>query len=210
MERKITKPTRTLPEAYTPVGTIDLEKDWRALVAVNVLALLLLFCFGELFYRVLTWIRPSDYQRGMVVQAGNTLDALILVGILLVLMAVMVVLHEALHGFCFWGFTRVQPRFAFKGAYAYAALPDWFLPRGQYLVTALAPFFGITILGLLLLAVAPPSWFLAVLVVMVFNASGAAGDLVVAGWLLLQPPGTYVQDRGDSVSFYKPANTPLS
>ncbi|HTX80445.1 MAG TPA: DUF3267 domain-containing protein [Longilinea sp.] len=198
------KPTLTLPEGYLPVATIDLSKDWRALVAVNVLALALLFVFSALFYQTLIWIRPSDYALGLVVQAGSTLEMLELVGILLILLAVMVIIHEVLHGICFWGFTRVRPRFAFKGAYAYAALPDWFLPRGQYLLTALAPFFGITLIGLVLLAIAPPAWFLSILVVMVFNASGAAGDLVVAGWLLFLPSNTYVQDRGDAVSFYKP------
>jgi len=204
VERDDLKPTLTLPETYAPVGTIDLSKDWRALVAVNVLALVLLFCFGALFYQALIWLRPSDYSLGLIVQAGSTLEALSLVGILLVLLAVMVIIHEALHGVCFWGFTRVRPHFAFKGAYAYAALPDWFLPRGQYLVTAMAPFVGITLLGLVMLVIVPPAWFLAILVVMVFNASGAAGDLVVAGWLLFLPPGTYVRDRGDAVSFYRP------
>lgn len=204
MENKVLKPTRALPEGYAQAGTIDLSKDWRAFIVVNVLALALLLVFSALFYQVLIWIRPLDYALGLVVQAGSTLEMLELVGILLILLAVMVIIHEALHGICFWMFTRVRPRFAFKGAYAYAALPDWFLPRGQYLVTALAPFFGITLLGMILLAVVPPAWFLGVLVVMVFNASGAAGDLVVAGWLLFLPPGTYVQDRGDAVSFYKP------
>jgi hypothetical protein len=204
VEHNALKPTHTLPESYIPAGTIDLSKDWRALVAVNVLALVLLFIFGALFYQALIWLRPSDYQLGLIIQAGSTLEALGLVGVLLVLLAVMVIIHEALHGVCFWGFTHVRPIFAFKGAYAYAALPDWFLPRGQYLVTAVAPFFGITLLGLVLLAVVPPAWFLAILVVMIFNASGAAGDLVVAGWLLFLPSRTYVQDHGDAISFFKP------
>ena len=70
-------------------------------------------------------------------------------------MLVMIVLHEGLHGLFFWLFTREKPKFAFKGFYAYAAMPDWYLPKKEYLITALAPLVGITLLGVLGLALLP-------------------------------------------------------
>jgi len=47
----------------------------------------------------------------------------------------------------FWVFTRSRPVFGLRGWYAFAAAPGWFLTRGQYLVTILAPFLILSVLG---------------------------------------------------------------
>ncbi len=56
---------------------------------------------------------------------------------LLGVLIVTLVLHELVHGLCFWSFTRDRPRFGWKLIYAYAAAPGWYLPRGRYLTVAL-------------------------------------------------------------------------
>jgi hypothetical protein len=116
----------------------------------------------------------------------------------------MILLHEVIHGLFFWLYTHQRPIFAFKGAYAYAAAPDWYLPRNKYVVVGLSPLILISLAGLLLLTIAPLSFFPSILIAMIFNAAGAVGDLIVVGWLLLQQPDSLVRDYGDMFTVYQP------
>jgi hypothetical protein len=122
----------------------------------------------------------------------------------LVLTFLMIVVHELIHGLFFWLFTRERPTFGFKGAYAYAAAPDWYMPRNQYAIVGLAPLVLMTLAGLVLLPVIPVWAIPALLFVVVTNAAGAVGDIAVVGWLLLQPRATLVNDIGDAVTLYRP------
>ncbi len=198
------QPTQTLPETYHPIGTIDLSKNFRLLVWMNVLGLGLFVVSGWLFVQITYWLRPNEAPQALAIAIAGLPGALQVIIVVVVLYAGMVLLHEALHGLFFWLFTGGRPVFAFKGAYAYAAAPDWFLPRNMYFVTAVAPLVGISLLGVTALAFGPSSWFLPALVVLITNAGGAAGDLWVAGWLLRQPSNCYANDRGDGVTLYLP------
>ena len=196
------KPTQTLPENYRPIGTFDLSNNFRLLVWMNVLGLGVYILSGWLFIQILSWLRPNEAEPALAAGIAGLQDILgTLVG-LVILYAVVILLHEALHGVFFWLYTHKRPVFAFKGAYAYAAAPEWFLPRNVYFVTAVAPLVGISLMGLAMFAVVPPSWFLPVLAALIINAGGAAGDLWVAGWLLRQPPACYANDRGDAITLY--------
>ena len=64
---------------------------------------------------------------------------------------------------------------------------------------------GITLLGFLMIAVIPPAWIPAVLVVMTLNAAGSVGDMTVAAWLLRAPAGSLANDQGDAFNLYIPA-----
>ena len=55
------------------------------------------------------------------------------------------VVHELIHGLFFWLFTGSAPRYGLGLSYAYAAAPDWYIPRRKYQVTGLAP---VVIIGL--------------------------------------------------------------
>jgi hypothetical protein len=195
-------PTQILPPDYHSIGAIDLKDNGRALLWLNVLGLLLFFLSGFIFVMVLAWLRPDETGPVLALDLGSAASVLQAALAFLALYALMIVLHEAIHGLFFWLYTRQRPVFAFKWSYAYAAAPSWYLPRNQYLVTAISPFVGISALAVLLMAFVPAAWFLPILVVATGNASGAIGDLWVAGWLLRQPPACYAQDRGDSVTLY--------
>ncbi len=196
------KPTRTLPEAYNPIGTFDLAKDFRLLVWMNVLGLGIYILSGLLFIQVLHWLRPAEAGPALVGGMAGLGDFLRTLVALVILYAAVILLHEGLHGIFFWIFTRQRPAFAIKTTYAYAAAPEWFLPRDMYFVTAVAPLVGISLIGVALFAAAPPAWFLPVLAGLIINSGGAAGDLWVAAWLLRQPSTCYANDRGDAITLY--------
>jgi hypothetical protein len=198
------RPTKSLPENYHAIGSIDLSKNLRALIWLNLIGLGLFVLTGSVFIQALYWLRPHEAGNGLTLNLSGAGSILELVVAFLALYAGMILLHEAIHGLFFWSFTGERPVFAIRWSYAYAAAPGWFLPRNLYFVIALSPLVGISLLGLAIFALAPPAWFMPTLVVVVANASGAIGDIWVALWLLRHPPTCLARDQGDAVTLYLP------
>jgi hypothetical protein len=114
----------------------------------------------------------------------------------------LIVVHELIHGAFFWVFTRARPVFGLRGWYAFAAAPGWFLTRRQYLVTILAPFLILSVLGMFLMVILPVMHAAVVLIMTIFNATSSVGDLWIAFRLAGQRPPVVAEDRGDGVNFY--------
>lgn len=195
-------PTRSLPANYRRTARFDLNGGLR-LVLLNLAGLGLLVGSGWLFTALLLRLRPQEAPPALAAGFSGW-GMLVWLGWLVLVTALMLVLHEALHGVFFWLFSRARPQFGFRGWYAFAAAPGWFFPRRQYLLIALAPLVGISLLCALLLAVAPPTLFVPLLLLAVFNASGAVGDLWVAAMLARRGSDCYALDLGEAVEFYEP------
>jgi hypothetical protein len=197
--------TRTLPANYQKIGTLDVSQNERLLLQLNLVGLLIMGIAGWLIFRFAAWLRPSDLAVALNrLQARTPLAAAVLIAAVVILFIFHIIVHEAIHGVFFWLFTRSRPRFAFRWAYAYAAAPEWYIPRNPFFITTLSPFVLITLAGLLLIALAPPAWVLPTWFVVSMNAGGAVGDLAVGGWLLRLPPTCLAQDRGDAVTLFLP------
>jgi len=198
--------TQQLPPGYAFLISLDLSKNKAAMIGLNLLGLALMVCFGWLFARIAIWLRPEvDLSSRLSSSQINSLGQLAgIIAVVIGILAAVVLLHEAVHGAFFWLFTRQRPHFGIRAAYAYASAPDWFIPRNQYLVVGIAPLVVLSLLGIALMAVVPESWLVPLLAFLVFNASGAVGDLVVIIWLLFQSSQVLAQDGGDAVTIYAP------
>lgn len=200
--------TKTLPEGYQAYAAIALAKNKRLFLFLNVLGLALFFGFGWLFVQAALLLRPAVAPLLHVFDTtGNggfflTIPIVWIPGVLVAFFLVPV-LHEATHGLFFWFFTRERPRFAYKVVYAYAAAPDWYLPRGPYLLVGLAPLILLSLLGVALLPVLPLSLLPGLIACLVLNAAGAVGDIAMVCWLLLQPANLLARDTGDVVTLYR-------
>jgi hypothetical protein len=115
----------------------------------------------------------------------------------------ILIVHELIHGFFFWIFSRSKPVFALRPLYAYAGAPDWYFPKRQYAITALGPLVIIGVLGLLLMLLAPVSWLLTIAFLVALNTSGAIGDIFVFIRLLKCSPTSFANDTGDVVTFFE-------
>ncbi|MEO0564148.1 MAG: DUF3267 domain-containing protein [Chloroflexota bacterium] len=190
--------TQTLPGDYTDSARLDLSKDTRAVILLNLAAIPLLLLAG---FGVIAFVSAFRAESGLTfeIRGAQGVVALIL------LYAAMIVIHEAFHGIAFWYYTRSRPTFGISLRYAYAAAPDWFIPRRSYLVVALAPFFGITIFGLLLMGLGPAPVIFPAGFVIATNAAGCVGDFTVVGWLLRKPAETLIRDEGDAMTIYMPS-----
>lgn len=198
------QPQKQLPPHYAVAGTLDLSRNRWALIGLTMGSIAAFFLFGWLALALLAALRPDLGSVSFQVGAGNLLPFLL--GFV-ALLGMTVIVHEAIHGLFFWLFTRERPRFGFKGLYAYAAAPEWYLPRQQHLIVTLAPLVVITAIGLLWVWLAPVAVVIPLLLVVVLNAAGAVGDLVTAVWLLAQPATTLVRDSGDAITLYRPPPT---
>lgn len=196
-----------LPAGYQEYLTINLAKNKLLFVLLNIAGLALFVGFGWLFVQITLLLRPDAAPLMQVLDDSSgggvmfTLPFAWVWGTLLALLLVPV-LHEAAHGLCFWLFTRDRPRFAYNVFYAYAAAPDWYIPRNPYLIVGLAPLVLLSLVGVGLLPLVPQPSVPLLVAFLVLNAAGAVGDLAIICWLLFQPSNLLARDTGDAITLY--------
>jgi len=200
------KATKILPANYSFDSKFDL-KNKKLLIWLNVAGLFMTLIF-LIFYSIITFWLREDLTGNYEFSFNGIGNSLLKITEFIVIITLVLIVHEAIHGFFFWFFSRHKPIFGFKMAYAYAAMPDWYFPRNQYLVIGAAPFVLINMIGIPLLAFVPLQWIWVVLTALMMNSSGAIGDLAVIFWLFKNPVETMALDKADSIELYKPNPNP--
>lgn len=194
-------PRTELPESYYLRTALDLSKNRTAQVLLTLAGLLCFVVFGFAFTVAAGALRHDIASSSVTVGLGGLLLGFaVLVAVALLVM----VLHEAVHGLAIWLLTGARPTFGIGWTYAYTAAPDWYLPRGRFVLVGLAPLVLLTALGLALLPVVPLALVPLVVLALTLNAAGAVGDLALIGLLLAQPRGALARDTGHRVEFYAP------
>lgn len=186
--------TMQLQEGYTEIFRLNLQKDKRAALLVNGLALLIgagLVAVGRLFVPLSALF---DWR-------GSLATYLLRFGVFLALLVLYMVLHELVHGICMKRFSGAPARYGFTGLYAYAG-SDAYFGKTSYRIIALAPVmvwgFVLTVILLFL----DGAWFWIVYLLQVCNLSGAAGDFYVVWKFSHFPPDILVQDTGTAMTVY--------
>jgi hypothetical protein len=193
-----------LPDNYHLKKTIDLSNS-RTVFWLNLAALPLLFLFGWLFGHLINAFRSgTPFSNGFwgLVSTFSGWGLLVI----LALIIMMLVFHELIHGLSFWLFTRERPKFALRSGYAFAAAPNWYLPKLQYIIVGLSPLTVISIVCIILGSFVPASVVPYPLFVATFNAAGALGDMIVVAWISTQSSLILVKDQGDKFSSFAPDN----
>lgn len=194
--------TRTLPPGFDLLGSISLNGNRRLLILLNLLGIPWAILCAVFF------IVMGSVLDGLRISGSVTLT---LPGLLLGLLAltltfiVTLILHEVTHGLFFWLFTRARPRFGFKGVYAYAAAPGWYIPRPQFIIIGLAPLIALSVLGLLAWPLVPFPGSIALFFSLFTNATGAIGDLYLTTRLSFVPRGVLIEDLGEGIRWFAPA-----
>jgi len=189
--------TKTLPPTFTLFHSLNLSSR-KLMIAMNIVGLLLLFIFGWLFMGVAAFLNPQFFWLELRIFAATlTLPAFLLT------VALVVVLHELSHALFFWLFSRERPKVGFNLLYAYAAAPDWFFPRRQFVLIGLAPVLLLTLAGLVALPLVDFLTAARLILALTVNAAGAVGDFIVVMWALGQPADILLRDEGTAVTVYK-------
>ncbi|MPM61676.1 hypothetical protein SDC9_108536 [bioreactor metagenome] len=192
---------KDLPEGYRSAWTFNITHT-KEIIWLNVLGVILFVLSLWAFTALTHLLRPGLFDSGVFFTTSNITQAALNLVVFLVAIVVMLVVHEGFHGLFFWIFSHSRPVFAFKIYYASASAPGWYFPRWQYILVGLAPLVFITLIGIACLAWLPASLILPTWLILVFNTSGAVGDLWVVGNLLRFPASTYILDSGDASEFF--------
>lgn len=184
-----------------PVPERDASTLLREITLSRVVALQLAFVgtlgfvlslgvFGRVFELVTGQSLVSVNQFVSVGAVSGLLGTLVVV----VLAVVIVLPHELLHGLAI-SYYGGKPRYGvglahFVLPYAYATADHRFT-RNQFVVVALAPLVGLTVLGVALMAAFEWSWLI---VPLAANAGGAVGDCWMVLTVLGYPAHTRIED----------------
>ena len=183
-----------LPEDYGEIYSLNLQKDKRTAIIVNLLALAIAAVMAvsmNFFVPVTSFFDMS----GGIVRYFLRLAALI------VLMVLYMVLHELVHGVAMKLCGTKRVKYGFTGLYAFAGSEDYY-DKKSYIFIALAP---IVLWGTVLAAVnffVPTEWFWIVYMIQLINISGAAGDLFAAVKFSRMPKDILIQDSGVSMRVF--------
>jgi len=111
--------------------------------------------------------------------------------------------HEGLHGLAIrWAGHR--PRFGMKlrqGVF-YATADKAYFPRRHFVIVALAPLVGLTLLGMAAMLLLPDALAYYAGLTVALNAAGSIGDLWMSAVVLRYPPDSLIKDEADRIRIY--------
>lgn len=183
-----------LPEDYTEILQIDLQKNKRLMLLVNALAIAIgvIMAVPMHFYVPIGSLFSMD--KGLFAYSVRF-------AALVVLMIAYIVLHELVHGMAMKLCGTKKIKYGFTGMYAFAGSTDYYAKK-PYIFIALAP---VVLWGVVLAVInpfVPRDWFWVVWMLQIVNISGAAGDLYVTCRFFRMPSDILVRDHGTSMKVY--------
>ncbi len=182
------KAIESLPDGYREIYSVDLQKNKKVALFVNILAIII----AVLLMVPMCFVVPISSLFNMENGIGNYL---IRFALLLVLIILYMVLHELAHGIAMKICRTKKVNYGFTGIYAFAGSADYY-DKTAYIFIALAP---VVLLGIVLAVVnlfVSVDWFWVVYLIQINNLSGAAGDLFVTYKFLRLPRDILIQDSG--------------
>lgn len=183
-----------LPEGYKEIYSVDLQKDKKAALLVNVIGVIIMLVMGVPMHFVVPVTKLFDMSAG--------LGAYFLrFGALIVLMVAYMILHELVHGVAMKLCGTKKVKYGFTGMYAFAGSEDYYSKK-PYIFIALAP---VVLWGVVLAVInpfVPEQWFWVVYFIQIFNISGAAGDFFVTAKFSRMPKDILIHDSGVGMTVY--------
>lgn len=187
--------TQTLPENYRELLSIDLQKDKKTALLVNMAAVGAMVVLALIGLLLVPFRTLLDFSQGFG-------PYFLRLGALLAGMFAYIVLHELTHAAVMKAYGAKKLRFGFTGMYAYAGSEEDYFAKRPYRQIALAPLVVWTLIFGLLSALVPQEWFWVVWILQIANVSGAAGDVYVTLRLLRLPRDLLVRDTGVAMTVY--------
>lgn len=188
------KSRKELPAGYREIFSVNLQKDKKAALWLNIAAGVIMIAMIV----PMTCVVPLDTLFDM--SEGMGIYALRFVALIVAVVA-YIVAHEAVHGIVMKLLGTKKVKFGFTGLYAFAGSEEYYGKRA-YILIALAPVVVFGVIFGVLCAVVPPVWFWVVYTLQIFNISGAAGDFYVTIRFARMPKDILVQDSGVGMTVY--------
>ena len=188
------KAVETLPEGYREFYSVDLQKNKKMSLFVNLLAIII----GAVMLVPMHFLVPISSLFAMDKGIGSYVTRFIA---LIVLMIAYMVLHELTHGIVMKICGTKKVKYGFTGLYAFAGSDDYY-DKKAYIFIALAP---VVLWGLVIAVInpfVPTEWFWVVYMLQIMNLSGAAGDLFVTVKFSGFPKDILIRDYGVGMTVF--------
>ena len=188
-------PIRALPADYVEVYVMRAAhpRFWGPLVGLSLLALALSAALGY-------GLSFAYYALGAPLVIGGLPDSVSALAGLVLIVGVLP-LHEWIHGLMMIGCGH-RPRYGLTWYALYATADNAWFRRDEYLRILLAPLLVITVGSMVLVFFVPPAVGYWVILAMVVNATGAAGDLLMALIVRRAAAADLVQDERDGLRLF--------
>ncbi|MEG0692574.1 MAG: DUF3267 domain-containing protein, partial [Oscillospiraceae bacterium] len=142
--------TMHLPENYKLKKQINLQKDVKLMIFINLGALLV--CIPLIVIGI--FMSPIELSLSSITGTGLLKLFVAVIGMIAYLF-----LHELVHGFFIKRYCGENAEYGFTGIYAFAGKKTAYFCKKEYLIIALSP---VVVWGLVLLIlnfIVPPDWF---------------------------------------------------
>ena len=193
-------------ENHTQISTLDFRDNNQLVTISYALRVLGAVIFGGLFYVAANAIHPDAELtfESLVSIAIDGVPDVASIGLIILAIVFVLWLHELVHASVFYLHIGAPPRIGIRGPIIFASAEGYLNTRNAMMVNALAPFVVISVLGLLLMAIAPITMLAWVFIPTVANAAAAGGDFMAVNWLIGLSRDTKIDDHGDLLIAYKP------
>ena len=186
-----------LPEGYREFYSVDLQKNKKVSLFVNLLAVIIAVLLADPmhFFVPISWLLSMD--NGLIAYFIRFVS-------LMVLIVAYMVLHELTHGIAMKICGTKKVKYGFTGLYAFAGSNDYY-GRKAYIFIALAP---VVLWGVVIAIINPfvsAEWFWVVYMLQIMNLSGAAGDLYVTVKFSGFPKDILIKDYGVGMTVFSKA-----
>ena len=177
-----------LPDGFVEIYSIDLEKNKKAALLVNALAIIIGVALAIIGHFIVPITTLFSMDSGITMCMLRHL-------VLVISIILYIILHELVHGIAMKICGTKKVKYGFTGLYAFAGSNDYY-DKISYIFIALAP---IVVWGIILAVInifVPAEWFWIVYFIQLSNLSGAAGDLYVTVKFSKMPRDILIFDYG--------------
>lgn len=188
------KAIQALPENYSEIFEVDLQKNKKLALIINGLALVIGIIMVVAAAFAVPFSALFDMSQGLLMYSLRFL-------VLIVAMVAYIILHELTHGIAMKLCGTKKIKYGFTGLYAFAGSDDYY-SKGSYIFIALAPVVLWGVILAILCPFLPAEWFWVAYIVQVCNISGAAGDAYVTVKFSRFPSDILVNDCGVGMKVY--------
>jgi hypothetical protein len=202
--------TTQLPAGYEEFTVFDRRTNALNRRISYILHFAAVIFFVPLFAAVAAAVRPGRPLDPVDLWAVSVPGVGIIGALAILFFAVVAVLylHELAHAGVLRFIGGAKPEVSTRRLGISVSSPGWYLPKRLMFASAVLPFFSISALGAVVLAVVPSHGIAWVFIPLVANGVASAGDVMTVSWLLASPKRALFRDAGSSLTVFAPATQP--
>jgi len=196
-----------LPEGYTEIKCINLKKNVKIAIILNIASLIIAAILVPIGLLVTPISLDIIFYNDIITENLFTsiFSSLFPLLILLLGMILYLIGHELIHGLFFKIYSGKKAKYGISWLYAYAK-SDAYYNKREYAIIGLSPVVIFGLLFLLLNIFLPLQWFWFVYFLQMINLGGAIGDYYVMYIITKSPADILIYDMGYAMTFYSRKN----